>query len=134
LLAGMTPVFCDIEPDTWTMSAAHLDRLLATDRSIRLVVPVNVFGVQPDLAAIQRAIGSRNTTLLLDNAHGFGTEQDGARCPREAPVQAYSFHATKTLPAVEGGAIVASDPHLLAEIRRLRNHGVASDLQASTAG
>jgi dTDP-4-amino-4,6-dideoxygalactose transaminase len=72
--------------------------------------------------------------LLLDNAHGFGTEQGGARCPREAPVQAYSFHATKTLPAVEGGAVVASDPRLLAEVRRLRNHGVASDPMASAPG
>lgn len=134
LLAGMTPVFCDIEPDTWTMSASHLERLLDADPSIRLVVPVNVFGVQPDLGAIRRAIGNRSAALLLDNAHGFGTEHDGHRCPREAPVQAYSFHATKTLPAVEGGAIVTADARLLAEIRRLRNHGVASDPQASTPG
>jgi len=134
LLAGMTPVFCDIEPDTWTMSPVHLDRLLAADPAIRLVVPVNVFGVQPDLGALRRTIGSRRAVVLLDNAHGFGTEQGGARCPREAPVQAYSFHATKTLPAVEGGAVVASDPRLLAEVRRLRNHGVASDPLASTPG
>ena len=134
LLAGMTPVFCDIEPDTWTMSPAHLDRLLAADPAIRLVVPVNVFGVLPDLGALRRAIGSCRAVLLLDNAHGFGTEQGGARCPREAPVQAYSFHATKTLPAVEGGAVVASDPRLLAEVRRLRNHGIASDPLASAPG
>src|SRR5262245_45152177 len=134
LLAGMTPFFCDIEPDTWTMSPAQLDRALAADPSIRLVVPVNVFGVHPDLGAIRRAIGARRASLLLDNAHGFGTEQGGSRCPREAPAQAYSFHATKTLPAVEGGAVVASDPRLLAEVRRLRNHGIASDPQASTAG
>src|SRR5437016_136390 len=133
-LAGMTPVFCDIDPDTWTMSPAHLDRLLAADPSIRLVVPVNVFGVHPELGAIRRAIGTHRAELLLDNAHGFGTGQDGARCPREAPVQAYSFHATKTLPAVEGGAVVASDPRLLGEIRRLRNHGVASDVRASGPG
>src|SRR5262249_26847939 len=88
LLAGMTPVFCDSEPDAWTMSPVHLAGLLAADPSIRLVVPVNVFGVQPDLGAIRRAIGSR-APVLLDNAHGFGTEQGGARCPQEAPLQAY---------------------------------------------
>jgi dTDP-4-amino-4,6-dideoxygalactose transaminase len=134
VLAGMTPVFCDVEPDTWTMSPAHLGRLLDADPSIRLVVPVNVFGVQPDLAAIRRTIDSRSAALLLDNAHGFGTEQGGVRCPPEVPVQAYSFHATKVLPAVEGGAVVASDPRLLAEVRQLRNHGVASDPLASGAG
>jgi dTDP-4-amino-4,6-dideoxygalactose transaminase len=134
LLAGMTPVFCDIEPDTWTMNPVHLTGLLAADPSIRLVVPVNVFGVQPDVGAVRRAIGSRAPVLLLDNAHGFGTEQGGARCPPEVPLQAYSFHATKLLPAVEGGAVVATDPRLLAEIRRLRNHGVASDPLASAPG
>jgi dTDP-4-amino-4,6-dideoxygalactose transaminase len=115
------------------MSPAHVGRLLAADPSIRLVVPVNVFGVQPHLGAIRRAIGSR-TALLLDNAHGFGTEQGGARCPRGAPVQTYSFHATKTLAAVEGGAVVAWDPRLLAEVRRLRNHGIGPDPRVSGPG
>src|SRR5207237_4206085 len=76
----------------------------------------------------------RGAALVLDSAHGFGTEDGAARCPRAAPVQAYSFHATKTLPAVEGGAVVASDVRLLAEVRRLRNHGIASDPLASAPG
>ena len=134
LLAGMTPVFCDIEPETWTLSPTHLDRLLAADPSIRLVVPVNVFGVHPDLGAIHGAVDGRGAALVLDSAHGFGTEDGAARCPRAAPVQSYSFHATKTLPAVEGGAVVASDVRLLAEVRRLRNHGIASDPLASAPG
>lgn len=134
LLAGMTPVFCDIDPDTWTMSPTHLERVLAADPAIRLVVPVNVFGVHPDLRGLRRVIGGGNVALLLDNAHGFGSEQGGARSPRDAAVQAYSFHATKLLPAVEGGAIVAADPRLLAEVRRLRNHGVASEPMASRPG
>src|SRR5437867_3620958 len=86
------PIF---DPDTWTMSPGHLDRLLAADPSIRLVVPVNVFGVHPDLEALRRAVERRGAALVLDNAHGFGTEDGGARWPRHAPVQAYSFHATK---------------------------------------
>jgi dTDP-4-amino-4,6-dideoxygalactose transaminase len=134
VLSGVTPVFCDIEPDTWTISPTHLGRLLAADPAIRLVVPVNVFGVQPDLRAIRRVVDGSNAVLVLDNAHGLGTEQGAVRCPLEASLQAYSFHATKTLPAVEGGAVVASDPRLLAEIRRLRNHGVASDPLASMPG
>lgn len=131
---GMTPVFCDIEPDTWTLSPTHLSQLLAADEAIRVVVPVNVFGVPPDLAAIRRRLEGTRAALMLDNAHGVGTEQGGVRCAPEPLVQTYSFHATKTLPAVEGGAVVAADPHLLAEIRRLRNHGIAADPLASTPG
>jgi dTDP-4-amino-4,6-dideoxygalactose transaminase len=131
---GMTPVFCDIDPDTWTMSPAHLTRLLADDPGIRLVVPVNVFGVPPDLTGIARALAGSRVTLLLDNAHGMGTQVNGVHCTSEPLIHTYSFHATKTLPTVEGGAIVASDPQLLAELRRLRNHGIAADPLTSSIG
>lgn len=132
--SSITPVFCDIDPDTWTLSPAHVGRLLATDAAIRLVVPVNVFGVPPDLGALRRLVAGTQTALLFDNAHGLGTESGGRRCPPEPLIQTFSLHATKTLPGIEGGAVVSSDPRLLAEIRRLRNHGLAADLLQSTPG
>ena len=132
--AGMRPVFCDIDPDTWTLSPTHLSRILADDPSVRLVVPVNVFGVPPDLRAVRETTAARGAALLYDNAHGLGTVQGGVRCPAEPAVQTFSLHATKTLPAVEGGAVVASDPRLLAEVRRLRNHGVGPDPLALSPG
>ncbi len=132
--AGLTPVFCEVEPDTWTLDPAHLRELLAADPGIRLVVAVNVFGVPPDLAAIRQAVEGSAATLLLDNAHGVGTEQDGARWAREAAVQTFSFHATKVLPAGEGGAVIAADARLSAEMKRLRNHGIAGDPLASSSG
>lgn len=132
--AGVSPVFCEVEPDTWTLSPTHLRELLAADPGIRLVVPVNVFGVPPDLSAIRQVMEGSGAALLLDNAHGVGTEQHGARWASEAPVQTFSFHATKVLPAGEGGAVVAADPRLTAEMKRLRNHGIASDSLASSSG
>jgi dTDP-4-amino-4,6-dideoxygalactose transaminase len=134
LHGGMTPVFCDIEPDTWTLSPTHLRGLIADDPAIRLVVPVNVFGVPPDLPAIARVLHGTDTVLLLDNAHGMGTQVAGALCPPQPAVQTFSFHATKMLPAVEGGAVVGADPQLLAEIRRMRNHGIAADAMLSGFG
>jgi dTDP-4-amino-4,6-dideoxygalactose transaminase len=134
VLGGLTPVFCDIDPDTWTLCPNHLGRILAADPAIRLVVPVNVFGVPPDLRAIRRAMDGSRATLLLDNAHGLGTVRYGMRVAPEASVQIFSLHATKILPAVEGGVVVASDTRLLAEIRRMRNHGVAADPLASSPG
>lgn len=132
--AGMTPVFCDIEPDTWTLSPVHLEHLLAADPEIRLVVAVNVFGVAPDLPAIARLLRGSKAVLVLDNAHGMGTEVGGVRCAVEPAAQTYSFHATKTLPAIEGGAVVAPDPEVLARIRRMRNHGIAGDPTMSEPG
>jgi dTDP-4-amino-4,6-dideoxygalactose transaminase len=132
--SGIIPIFCDIDPDTWTLSPTHLSRLLAADPSIRLVVPVNVFGVPPDLRAISSAIKTTSATLVLDNAHGLGSVCEGVRSAPEPLIQTYSLHATKTLPAVEGGAVITSDRRLLAEVRRLRNHGIAPDPLASAPG
>jgi len=131
---GMSPVFCDIDPDTWTLSPAHLERLLSENPEIRLVVAVNVFGVPPELPTIGRMLEGTNVLLMLDNAHGMGTEVAGIRCALEPAVQTYSFHATKMLPAIEGGAVVAIDSHLLAEIRRMRNHGIAAEPTLSGLG
>jgi dTDP-4-amino-4,6-dideoxygalactose transaminase len=134
LHAGMVPVFCDIEPDTWTLSPAHLERLLAQHPDVRLVVAVNVFGVPPELSAIARVLRGSSALLMLDNAHGVGTESEGVRCAAEPAVQTYSLHATKVLPAVEGGAVIGRDPEFLARIRRMRNHGLAAEPITSTPG
>jgi len=132
--SGVTPVFCDIEPDTWTLSPTSLRRLVAAEPDIRLVVPVNVFGVPPDMNAILPIVDSIGATLMVDNAHGLGTVQGGVHCVPGPIAQTYSLHATKVLPAIEGGAVVSADSRLLSEIRRLRNHGLAGDPRASTPG
>ena len=124
--AGLDPVFCDILTGSYTMDCAHLGELLATTSDVRCVVPVNVFGVPPNLRAIRAQCDSVGAVMVYDNAHGFGTEAEGRRVPSEPEVQIFSFHATKMLPAVEGGLIVSEDPAVVASVRRLRNHGLAS--------
>jgi dTDP-4-amino-4,6-dideoxygalactose transaminase len=123
--AGFDPVFCDIDRGTLTMDPGHLSELLEQHSPVRVVVPVNVFGVPANLPRIRKLCDGVGAKLLYDNAHGFGTEQDGHRLPTEAAVQTFSFHATKTLPAVEGGLIVSEDPAIVSLVRRLRNHGLA---------
>lgn len=135
---GLQPVFCDIEPDTWTLSPTHLKRLLAEQkalgRPVAAVVPVNVFGVPPDLARVAELAKEAGAALVYDNAHGMGTVQDGRRLPVGPLVQAFSLHATKVLPAVEGGLLVTEDASFAAELRRLRGHGLAANLLDSTPG
>ena len=131
---GLQPLFCDIDPHTWTMDPAHLQALLDLHPDVAAVVPVNVFGVQPDLEAIARLTHLAGATLLYDNAHGLGSEVDGLRVPGQPAAQVFSLHATKVLPAVEGGLIHAADPALVRELRRLRNHGIAADWRGSSPG
>jgi dTDP-4-amino-4,6-dideoxygalactose transaminase len=124
--AGLEPVFCEVERASFTMDPSHLSELLRRHEDVRCVVPVNVFGVPPDLAAIRDLYRSSDARILYDNAHGFGTEVNGQRVPTEPDVQIFSFHATKALPAVEGGLIVSADSETLSRVKRLRNHGLGS--------
>jgi dTDP-4-amino-4,6-dideoxygalactose transaminase len=124
--AGLTPVFCDIDPKSFTLDPAHLAALLPRLRAVACLIPVNVFGVPPDLATLDRLARSAGAKVLYDNAHGFGTEDNEARVAPEPDVQIFSFHATKTLPAVEGGLIVANDPGVSSLAKRLRHHGLGS--------
>lgn len=125
--AGLAPIFCDIEPESFTIDPQALAELLEQHRDVRCVVPVNAFGVPPNLATIRHLCDQANVRLLYDNAHGFGTEIDGKRFQNEPDVQVFSFHATKTLPAIEGGLIVSNDPEVFLLAKRLRNHGLAPD-------
>lgn len=132
--AGFEPVFCDVDPDRWTLDPEHLDHLLRRTRGVTLVVPVNAYGVPPDLDAIQDLARRHGARLLYDDAHGFGTEIDGRRHPVGCGIRAISLHATKAMPAVEGGLIVAKDPHLAARLRRLRSHGLDRPIERSEPG
>jgi UDP-glucose 4-epimerase len=130
--AGVGAVFCDIDPERWTLDPDALARVLAAHDDISAVVAVNVYGVAPDLARIGALCRAAGVALVYDAAHGVGARVDGARAPAEPDVIAHSLHATKVLPAVEGGAAVTRDAALDREIRRLRRHGLADDPRATT--
>jgi dTDP-4-amino-4,6-dideoxygalactose transaminase len=123
--AGLDPVFCDIDPGSFTMDPAHLKQLTGIHTDVRCVLPVNVFGIPAELPVIREVCDRIGAKLLYDNAHGFGTEVRGCRVPSEPDAQIFSFHATKALPAVEGGLIVSAQPAILSLVRQMRNHGLA---------
>jgi dTDP-4-amino-4,6-dideoxygalactose transaminase len=132
--SGHKPVFCDVTSDGFTMDPDHLRSLIKTTPDLRCVIPVNVFGIPPDLRWIQSVCEAAGTKIVYDNAHGFGVERHGYRFAPEADVQSFSFHATKALPAVEGGLVIAKDPAITARVRRLRNHGLGASLAETGAG
>jgi dTDP-4-amino-4,6-dideoxygalactose transaminase/nucleoside-diphosphate-sugar epimerase len=132
---GLEPIFCDVDPARWTLDPDALGEVLERERGVAAVAPVNVYGVPPDLARIAALAEAAGAALIYDNAHGVGTEQGGRRAPVEPRVQMLSLHATKVLPAIEGGLVLSPDARLLEELRRLRNHGlVTTNVHTSSPG
>jgi dTDP-4-amino-4,6-dideoxygalactose transaminase/nucleoside-diphosphate-sugar epimerase len=133
-ILGLTPVFCEVDAETWTLDPSALAQVLASTDDVAAVVAVNVYGVPPDLAALGRLCQEHRVRLIYDDAHGFGTIDRGLRVPTEPDVVTFSLHATKVLTAIEGGLVVARDPALARDLRRLRTHGLAADPLRSTPG
>ena len=125
--AGLRPVFCDVDRETWTLSPRHLRELLASRDDASLVLPVNVFGVPPDLAQICRLAAEAGAPVVYDNAHGFGTEVGDHRYVEGPAITTFSFHATKVLATGEAGALATRDEELLARATKTRNHGLLSN-------
>ncbi len=132
--ANYTPVFCDIDPTTWTLCPDALGAILRSRSDIAVVLPVNVYGVSPDLPRIRALANRAGARVLYDCAHGLGTRVPDSFRQQGAHVTAWSMHATKLLPAGEGGLIASDDPRILESVRLLRNHGIGADPLATVLG
>jgi len=132
--AGFVPVLCDVDPNTWTLCPRALEAVLAARDDVAVVVPVAVYGVAPDLAALAALARGAGAALVYDAAHALGTEVLRARLAAQVDVQVFSLHATKVLPAVEGGLVWARDPAVLQRIQALRCHGIGPDPFAVAIG
>lgn len=129
-LLGATPIFADIEPDTYLLDPSCLSSLL-TPRT-RAVIAVSLFGLMPDLKQIRAILNdaenrfSTRIALIEDGAQSFGAMRVGTRsCGSPyATLSTTSFFPTKPLACYgDGGAVFARDPHYAAVIRALRVHG-----------
>lgn len=125
-LAGLEPVFVDIDPDTWTMCPTDLARVLR-DAAVGVVLPVCAYGVLPDLDAIVTLAHEHGAHVVYDAAHALGSTREDARFVHGPDATVYSLHATKVLPATEGGLVIPGTSSLTGELAALRTHGLTPD-------
>jgi len=124
--AGFRPVFADIEPDTFNVSARTLEA--AWTPHTRVVIPVHLFGQMAPMAEI-KALAARSGALVLeDAAQAIGARQreDGREVMAGASGDfgAFSFFPSKNLGGFgDGGLVTAKDPELAERVAKLRLHG-----------
>jgi dTDP-4-amino-4,6-dideoxygalactose transaminase len=129
--AGATPVFVDVHADTFNMDAADLERAIgeitaAGNLVPRVVMPVDLYGLPADYAAINAIAARHSLMVLADAAQSYGGAFGNARVGALATVSATSFYPTKPLGCYgDGGAILADDPVIAEQIRMIRSHGRA---------
>jgi UDP-4-amino-4-deoxy-L-arabinose-oxoglutarate aminotransferase len=132
LYVGATPVFADIDPKTGLLDLADVARKI-TPRTKAILV-VHLYGQMCDMRELSALAQKHGISLLEDTAHGFEAERDGVRPGQLSDAAIFSFYATKTITAGDGGAIATRHPELDAKLRRLRNHGTSKDAVSRYGG
>ena len=119
----ITPVFCDIDPRTHTVDPDQVERMI-TPRTTG-IIGVHVWGHPCDVGALADIAHLRGLTLLFDAAHAFNCSHNGRMIGSFGDAEVFSFHATKFLNTLEGGAVVTNDDELARKIRLMKNFGFA---------
>jgi dTDP-4-amino-4,6-dideoxygalactose transaminase len=122
VLAGATPVFADIDPETLTIDAESA-RERVTSRT-RAIIPVHLFGRCARMDLIQDLASRSGAFLIEDAAQAAGARWRGTPAGALGDVAAFSFHPTKNLSAPgDAGMVTSRKPEIAERVRRLRVHG-----------
>ena len=121
-LLGATPVFVDIDPDTYNIDPELIEAKI-TERT-KAIVPVSLFGQIADMDAINAIAARHDVPVIEDAAQSFGATYKGRRSGGVSSLSATSFFPAKPLGCYgDGGAAFTTDATLAQRMRELRNHG-----------
>lgn len=118
---GCTPIFCDIEEDTFNIDPNKIEALI-TDKTVA-IMPVHVFGTPCDVEAIEAIALKHNLKVIYDAAHALGSTYNHKSIFEYGDISATSLHATKLFNTAEGGACVVPDNVLFEKLKRIRFFG-----------
>lgn len=120
--SGLTPVFCDIKYDDYTIDESKLEALI-TEKTCA-IIPVHVYGNVCNIEAIQQIADKHLLKVIYDAAHSFGVTYKGISTANFGNASMFSFHATKVFNTIEGGAVCYSDNSLVQTLNDIKNFGI----------
>src|SRR5881296_204689 len=120
--AGATPVFVDIDPETYTIDVERIeDRITARTKAI---IPVHLYGQPADMHKVLEIARRYELRVIEDAAQAHGARYHGRRVGSIGDAACFSFYPAKNLGACgDAGAVVTSDPGTAEAVRKLRDHG-----------
>ncbi|MBS5283728.1 MAG: DegT/DnrJ/EryC1/StrS family aminotransferase [Clostridiales bacterium] len=119
---GLTPVFCDIRPEDYTMDPDKIEALI-TERT-SAIIPVHVYGNLCDVERIDAIAKKHGLKVIYDAAHTFGERYQGRSVGEFGDASIFSFHATKVFNTIEGGAVAFKEPWMEHRLNCLKNYGI----------
>jgi dTDP-4-amino-4,6-dideoxygalactose transaminase len=116
---GAEPVFVDVDPATWTIDPALLDRALGERPRIRAVVAVDLYGQCCDYDALSEICARRGVTLVQDAAESLGATHGEAPAGAQGDIAAFSFNGNKVITTSGGGMLVSRNRDWIEHARKL---------------
>lgn len=119
---GLEPVFCDIDPEDFTIDERLLEFLI-TERTCA-ILPTHVYGHICHVEKIEEIAQKHGLKVIYDAAHTFGETYKGVGVGNFGDASMFSFHATKVFNSIEGGAVTYREPWLTDLLYQLKNFGI----------
>ena len=129
---NLEPVFCDIDPVTYTIDTEKIESLI-TDKTCA-IMPVHVYGNVCNIEEIDRIAKKYGLKVIYDAAHTFGETYKGQGIGSFGDASCFSFHATKVFNTIEGGATCFKDTVLGQKLYDLKNFGIHGPEEVSAVG
>lgn len=129
---NIQPVFCDIEPDYFTLDPQKIEPLI-TPRTTAILA-VHVFGHPCKHEELQAIAKKHNLKLIYDAAHAFGVKRFGHSIGNFGDLSMFSFHATKLFHSIEGGMLVYKEDRLTEIFNYLKNFGFKNETEVVMPG
>ena len=129
---GCRPIFCDVEPRSYTIDPSQVESLV-TDQTVA-ILGVHLWGRACAVESLEELARRRGLRLVFDAAHAFGCSRGGRMIGGFGDAEVLSFHATKVVNAFEGGAITTNRDDVADAARLIRNHGFRSEDNVEALG
>lgn len=125
VLAGATPVYVDIDPKTFNLDPAQIEKAIGP--KTKAIMPVSLYGQLPDMEAINAIAKKHNLQVIEDAAQSYGASYKGKKSGSFSVASGTSFFPAKPLGAYgDGGAIFTDDEKLALAMKEIREHGSES--------
>jgi len=132
LMTGAEPVFADIDPDTYTITAETVEAVMT--RNTKVIMPVHLYGLPADLDPLKKLARERGLTLIEDAAQAHGAEYNGSKIGSIGDMTCFSMYAGKNMTTGEGGMVTTNDDDYSEKLRMIRSHGEERPYWPTTVG
>ncbi len=132
VLAGARPVFCDIDPVTFTLDIEHLKALISP--KTRGIMPVHLFGHPADMTAIMEIARTHGLQVYEDAAQAHGASVHGQKVGTFGDFAMFSLYPTKNMTSGEGGMVACRSDDTARMVKLLRNQGMETQYHNEIVG